>query len=120
MWASANQLVVVELVQRSAGVVVLAVQGEIDYSNSAALHDRLRELLEPDTSRLVLDFSDVTFCDSSGMSTLITLWQHLHGRGGQCAVAAAPAAITRALRISGVQNLIATYPTVEDARRAAQ
>lgn len=120
MSESGEQLVTVEPAERDTGVLVLAVTGEIDYTSAGTLDSRVRELLDRQTSHLVLDFSEVGFCDSSGMSALIRLWQDLQAAGGQLAVAAAPTNVTRALRIGGLQNLIATYPTVDEARGAAR
>lgn len=116
MSASGEALVTVEPAERDTGVQVLAVAGEIDYTSAATLDSRVRELLGSETVHLVLDFSEVGFCDSSGMSALIKLWQDLRARGGRLAVAAAPSNVTRALRIGGLQDLIATHPTVDEAR----
>ncbi len=53
------------------GTAVVAVTGEITFSNVAAL-DRQIGVALVDATNLVVDLTDVTFIDSSGLSTLLT------------------------------------------------
>jgi anti-anti-sigma factor len=55
------------------GFTVAALEGEIDISNSAELEGELSHAVPNDASGLVLDLSEVTFIDSSGLRTLFDL-----------------------------------------------
>ena len=62
------------------GIVVAAVEGEIDSSNAAELRLALSERLPSSSSSLVLDLSDVTYLDSSGIHLLFDLGRRLAAR----------------------------------------
>jgi anti-anti-sigma factor len=52
----------------------LNVAGEIDMATAPALEEAALALLEERPRRLVLDFSRVPFCDSSGIGVLVRLY----------------------------------------------
>ena len=56
-------------------------------------------------TRLVLDFSRVTFMDSSGIGLVMGRYKLMTERGGKCVVADPPAYISRVKRISGINRL---------------
>lgn len=107
-----DPLVTVSLTQRDQERTVASVAGEIDHSSSDALQSDVLALLDEQTNNLVLDFSQVAFCDSSGMSALIGLQRHLTGRDGSLTVAAAPRNVARALRLGGLAKLIPVHDSV--------
>lgn len=111
-------LVTVSLIQREGQRLVVTVAGEIDASSSDTLHSETLAQLDAKYTHLVLEFSKVTFCDSSGMSALIGIQRQMHQYGGTVAVAAAPHNVARALRIGGVDQLIPVYSSVSDAIKA--
>jgi anti-anti-sigma factor len=61
-------------------VLVATVDGEIDSSNAAELRLALSERLPSASSALVLDLSDVTYLDSSGIHLLFDLGRRLAAR----------------------------------------
>ncbi|MGI5211453.1 STAS domain-containing protein [Plantactinospora sp. CA-290183] len=60
-------------VQRTADEVILRLAGEIDMLTAAQLSNAVNEVLGEAPNRIVLDLSDVTFCDSQGLGTLVVL-----------------------------------------------
>ena len=62
------------------GVLVASVDGEIDSSNAAELRLALSERLPSASSALVLDLSNVTYLDSSGVHLLFDLGRRLAAR----------------------------------------
>ncbi|NDA26963.1 MAG: anti-sigma factor antagonist, partial [Verrucomicrobia bacterium] len=52
-------------------VVVLAIQGEIDLHVSPTLRTALKAKAQAKTPRLLLNFAEVAYIDSSGLATLI-------------------------------------------------
>jgi anti-anti-sigma factor len=55
------------------GFTVATIEGEIDISNSIELETELSRAVPNDARGLVLDLSEVTFIDSSGIRTLFDL-----------------------------------------------
>jgi anti-sigma B factor antagonist len=94
--------------------LVIGVSGEIDHATATGMHDQILALLLARADRgavdLLLDFNDVGFCDSSGMSALLGIWRCLHARSGTLTITAAPANIVKALRMGGLDHLITVRP----------
>ena len=73
----------VDLSRRGVSVVC-SVAGEIDLATAPALVEAIESELDSpatDTTRVVVDLSEVGFLDSSGLNALVRLEQTLGGRG---------------------------------------
>jgi anti-anti-sigma factor len=60
-------------VEHSPYEVVVKLVGEIDLSTAPRLSSAVAELLLTTPPRVVLDMTEVTFCDSQGLGTLVVL-----------------------------------------------
>ena len=60
-------------VREEEDVVVARVGGELDLSNSAATGDAIEAAMPPSARALVVDLSQLTFLDSSGVAMLFRL-----------------------------------------------
>ncbi|MEV3914082.1 STAS domain-containing protein [Streptomyces canus] len=101
------------------GVLVVTVQGEIDYDVKDALSEAL--MSEDGTAappRIVADLSGVTFMDSSGINVFIAAYQQVSGAQGWLRIADAQEPVLRVLALVGVDALIPCHPTVEQALNA--
>src|SRR5439155_9906285 len=88
------------------GCVVVTVTGEVDAHSAPHLQETLLTALASASRRLVVDLDDVTFFDSAGIRTLITLRQ----KAGELAdrvrlVMPRRVGVRRALDISAVDRL---------------
>lgn len=89
--------------------LVVIVRGEVDLATVDAFSAVVDEALL-ESSRLVIDFSDTTFLDSTGLSVLVAAHRRL-GQNRQTIVLRAPSEVVRrALMVSGVDDLV----TIED------
>jgi anti-anti-sigma factor len=61
-------------VERRADGAALAVSGEIDIATAHLLEETALGLLDERPRSLVLDFSGVPFCDSTGIGVLVRLY----------------------------------------------
>jgi anti-sigma B factor antagonist len=62
------------------------VRGEIDVANVADLQRRLDETLRADVQTLVVDLSEVSFCDVGALNLLLRIQSRLAARGGRLTV----------------------------------
>ena len=62
---------------------VLPLKGEIDLHVSPSVTALLNEMIDKKPDRLVVDLSDVTYIDSSGLAALIAAMQEVQGYGGK-------------------------------------
>jgi anti-sigma B factor antagonist len=60
-------------VEKSPAETTVRCTGRITSSNSDSLKSTVRPLI-PDAKRVVLDLTNVTFLDSSGLGTIVGLW----------------------------------------------
>lgn len=84
-------------------VRTLAVTGEIDLSNVAAVEDRILDATSNDLLGLVLDLTGVEYLDSTGLKLLFTLAVRLEISQITLELVVAPgSSVQRVLELSGV------------------
>jgi|SRR3712207_1710491 len=101
-------------------VAVLRLSGELDADTAARLHATLADLLERPVPRIVVDVSDLRFCDSVGLSAFITSKHVIAARGGWLSFAGANPFLAGLMATVGLSRYFAIFPEVEDAIAAGQ
>ena len=99
------------------GVVLLAIDGGLDHTNTDEFARKMEDLLEQGTSRVVLDLARLTYASSWGLAALVRAHHHYKARGGRIAFANLHSAVATLLRISRLDRLFDLYPTIEEAVR---
>jgi anti-anti-sigma factor len=77
------------------GVLVAHLVGEIDLSNVDEVRALLVERVSQDIGALVLDLTDTTYLDSTGVQLLFELTQRLHARRRQLRIVVTDQALVR-------------------------
>jgi anti-sigma B factor antagonist len=101
-------------------VAVLHLRGELDAETAEKLRSTLADLLERPVPKIVVDLTDLKFCDSVGLSAFITSKQVITDRGGWLSFAGANRFLIRLLETVGLTRYFAIFPEVEDAIAAGQ
>jgi anti-sigma B factor antagonist len=65
----------------ASAATIVHLSGEIDIFTSTALRRQLLNALRHSTKLLILDLSQVSFCDSSGLAVLVGIQQRARARG---------------------------------------
>jgi anti-sigma B factor antagonist len=99
-----TQLLVEELATGSDGGATLRVQGELDISTADQLRRAVAPYLEAG-GRLVLDLSQVTFCDSTGLAVLVGFHKRLAAVGGGLELYAPVPRVLHLLTITGLNRV---------------
>ncbi|HWC38071.1 MAG TPA: STAS domain-containing protein [Acidimicrobiales bacterium] len=86
---------------------VLSVQGELDMATAPELRTALARLANRKCD-VVVDLSRVTFMDSSGIRVLLDAHQSMVRVDGRFALGAASRAVTRALKLTQLDQVIPT------------
>jgi anti-sigma B factor antagonist len=98
----------------AAGVRVIAVAGELDIATAPELCARLDSSRAVHRPRLLVDLSDVTFCDSTGLRALLGAASEVRAHGGRFAmVCPAPGDVARLLEIVGAAEWMAIHSDPE-------
>ncbi|MEZ0074646.1 STAS domain-containing protein [Planotetraspora sp. GP83] len=96
-------------------VLVMALNGSLDFSNAERLRDDLQAALAPEHGGLVLDMAGLDFCDSTGIRILLVIRKLLQERGGSVTLAGLNARLTRIFRVTGLIHAFAVHPGVAEA-----
>lgn len=100
---------------------VLRVSGEMDLVTSPELRQRVHEAVADGRRSLVLDLSEVLFCDSSGVGVLIATRRLIRSCQGRLRLilpaqgAVDGSHVNRVLAALGVRRLFDVYPDVTAA-----
>jgi anti-anti-sigma factor len=89
------------------------VGGDLDFQSTDQLLAAVSGLLtdDPAPSDLHLDFADLAFCDSAGLSALLLIHRKTCAAGVELHLDRRPAHLERILDITGVREYLTTRPT---------
>lgn len=98
------------------GAVLIAhLSGDIDLSNVAALRTRLLGVVD-DVDGLVVNLSDTSYVDSTGVRLLFELAERFNRGGTQVrAVVPADALVRRVVVLTKLDRVVELHETVDDA-----
>ena len=97
------------------GMSVFELTGSLDIATSPTVRASLLEASERGDHKLIVDLTKVDFLDSTGLGALIGAQRRAKEFGGEVRLVAKEGQILRLLRITGLLNVFAVYPTLEDA-----
>jgi anti-anti-sigma factor len=103
------------VVREGADHTLVAPQGRIYFDTSDPLRDALLVLGAAERPHLVLDLSEVTTCDSSGLNLLAQTHRLATRRGGWLRLVAPQPQVRRALEITNLIHMFDIFDTVESA-----
>jgi anti-sigma B factor antagonist len=91
-------------VERRNGALVVQPRGELDLASVGTLRAALDGVETP--GRLVLDLRGLSFIDSTGLRLLVVLDQRARRDGFQLTLVPPPAPVDRAIRVSGLDQVL--------------
>lgn len=101
---------------RKAGVVVLKASGRMTLDDGPeVLRDSIRALITQDTTRIVLDLSQVTYIDSAGVGALVSAFSSARSSGGNLVLAGLTRRLADLLEITKLNTVFETYSTSDQA-----
>jgi anti-anti-sigma factor len=97
--------------------MIIAISGDLDIVTSPQLDEYLT-LAEVDHSRIILDFAEVSFLDTSALAVIVGHWKRAEATGGTLALASARYRFTKTLWITGLADKLTLYDTVAEGLAA--
>ena len=97
------------------GVPVVAAPEDIDITNAAGLRTALLQAASLGSGTFVVDMSRTQFCDTAGLHALVAAHKQARAAGGQLLLVTHGAAVDRILSITGLDRVIPTFPSLEEA-----
>lgn len=87
--------------------VTVCLKGDIDHHTVTTMRMEIDAVLENATPKLlILDFSDVSFMDSSGIGLILGRIRVLNTFGGKIAVKNPSEYVGKIIRLAGLYNLV--------------
>jgi anti-sigma B factor antagonist len=94
---------------------VLELTGELDMATAGQVREVLRDLRLHRGQQLVIDLAGLGFCDSSGMTALISARTHALAADGSIALTCVPNHLLRALKLMGLDQVFPLHATTSEA-----
>jgi len=102
-------------------VTVVTIRGEIDVFTSPKLREKLLDIIDGDGARhLVVDLSEVTFLDSTGLGVLVGIYHRLRARDGTMSFVGANDRVRRVFHVTQLTKIFVLHPSLEDAIAARE
>jgi anti-sigma B factor antagonist len=99
-------------VHRNGHTSEIELGGELDLAARPTLDEATSAALEPGpVETVVVDFSQVTFADSTTVTWLLRTDRRARGGGGRLVVVAGPGAVRDLLRLTGVDERLTVVAT---------
>ncbi|MEG1972268.1 MAG: anti-sigma factor antagonist, partial [Oscillospiraceae bacterium] len=94
-----------EFIKSNDNELKILLSGEIDHHTTSELRPLVdEEILRSSPKVLVLDFSAVTFMDSSGVGLIMGRYRIMHELGGVVRVVNIPSSLRHVMRVSGLNK----------------
>jgi anti-anti-sigma factor len=94
---------------------IVTVAGEIDVDSATAVRDRLFECVEQGSTKLVIDCSELDFCDSTGLNAFLAGRLRAQAAGGAVHLVGVQPAVARVFEITGAVQGFTFHETLAEA-----
>lgn len=96
------------------GVPVVWAAGEIDVSTAPRLREHLTAL-PPEATRVVVDLSEVTFLDSTGLGVLVAGWKRCEENGARLELVVTRPQVMKVLEITTLDAVFTIHSSIDEA-----
>lgn len=96
-------------------VWLLAISGELDHHTAARFRMVFDQALPPAGDGLVLDLSELTYFDSSGLAVVIELFERTIGAGARLATVSGTGRVDRILDVTAMHEILGAVGTRAEA-----
>ncbi|MEU9593935.1 STAS domain-containing protein [Streptomyces sp. NPDC048193] len=97
-----------------AGPYVLQVTGELDHHSSPILTQAVKEAPFGDAG-VIIDLSGLTYCDSTGITVLITAYQRSQATGSPLSLVGVRPDQMRVFQVVGLDQVFTFHATAQEA-----
>ncbi|MFA5094261.1 MAG: STAS domain-containing protein [Candidatus Omnitrophota bacterium] len=101
--------------KQSGDVVVLTVDGEINFNSSPEFRKSFLKVLDSKNLKVVVNLLNVAYVDSSGLATLVEAHQKIKSAGGKLKLTNLSPKVKGLFEITKLEKLFDIQPNEEDA-----
>ena len=101
---------------QDGGGACLRLAGELDLSSAPELNAAIDRLTAEGERHLLLDLSELTFCDSAGIAAFVRGDNRAAADGGWLRVTGATGRVARVLQVTGLAEVLSHEPETSGPR----
>lgn len=101
--------------ERRNDILICVIEGEININTSPEMRKAFDKIIRDDEKKVVIDFTGVSYIDSSGLATLIEMFQRLKKTGGHMRLANMSQKAKNIFEITKLHKLFEIYDSLQDA-----
>jgi len=101
--------------EKTNDVTVCKLGGEVNINTSPQLRKAFDDIIRREDKKVLVDFSGVSYIDSSGLATLIEMFQRLKKIGGRLRFACLDAKVKNIFEITKLHKLFEIFENCETA-----
>ena len=101
-------------------IAVIDLKGEVDLYTAPEFKQHLLKQIEDGVLRIIVDFSDTTFIDSTTLGVLVGGVKRLRPVGGQLVLVCSDRNIIKIFEITGLHRVFDIHGSLEDALEAVR
>ena len=102
-------------IQTTSDVPVVRLGGELDIDQAVRVREHLDKVIDAGTVRLVIDLSDVSYIDSTGLGMLVAVHKRLAAEQGFYVLTVPRASQRKVFEITGLSTVLVIVDSLEDA-----
>lgn len=88
-------------------ILIVRLSGELDHHEAKQLREKWQTVLfENDVHHVIVNFSEVTFMDSSGLGVILGRYKEVLQLGGKLVICSVNHAIKRLFEMSGILKIV--------------
>jgi anti-sigma B factor antagonist len=101
--------------QAGPTAVVLGLNGEVDLYTCPELKQKLLRVIDEGATVVVVDLTETTFIDSTGLGVLLRGVERLNTEGGHLGVVCIDPNMTKIFEVTGLNRVFSIYSSREEA-----
>lgn len=101
--------------RQNNGVTIVDVRGRFTLTEGQALHDLLADLFAEGRRKVLLNFAEVAYLDSSGIGQLVRALYTAQRQGAQLRIVEFSPRVREVLKLTNLHEMLADYPDETEA-----
>jgi anti-anti-sigma factor len=99
--------------EKNNEILVCSLEGELDIGSSPQLRKTFESIIQRDEKKVLVDFSGISYIDSSGLATLIEMFHRLKKIGGALRLCALDRKIKNIFEVTKLHKLFVIFENRE-------
>jgi anti-anti-sigma factor len=93
----------------------LDATGEIDFSNATTLKTEMTQLFDAQNAHFLLNLTDVTFIDSTGLGTIVAVRNQVQAKSCELRILCPNPIVHRIFEVTGLVHALPIFATEAEA-----